>query len=288
MKRIAVYVLAIVCILSLTGCGGAYKSELGSDVPPSADQNKTNAETSVANQTIALGSKVGDPAETGLKRKVTRDVSMFITVHNIKEIDIRIQQMLKEAGGYIQSSGIWQEKGRVQGRMTLRVPDEKLDGFISGLEALGKVERKNISGNDVTEEYYDVTARKNTLEKQEKRLLDLLNKAGSVKELLEIENELARIRGGIESLQARLKVLDNMTDYATVNIELKDPVTISMGEAVENPFGNRIKAAWLTGVNGAVSLLEGFVILLVLLLPFIPVFLLAGYVTYRIWKKRKT
>lgn len=292
MKRIAVIGLAIILMLSLPGCGGAQKSEVASGGLPAADQGKlsdriTAEQSKSSNQSPTLTSSGGNAAESGLKRKVATNVSLVLTVHNVKEVDTRIQQMLGDAGGYIQSSGIWQENGRMQGKMTLRVPDGKLDDFISVLETLGRVERKNISGKDVTEEYYDAAARKATLEKQEKRVLDLLNRAGSVKEMLEIENELARVRGQIESLQARLKVLDNLTDYATVNIELKDPKSISTGETLKEPFGNRIKAAWLLGVNGVVNLVEGLVVWLVILLPYTPVFAGAGYITYRIWRKRR-
>ncbi|MFZ5642962.1 MAG: DUF4349 domain-containing protein [Bacillota bacterium] len=287
MKRTSVYVLVVAFLLSLAGCGGAKKTEMNAGSPPAADQINMSLGNSMADRSKTEASQGDGRAETGMERKVTRDASLVITVHNIKEVDARIQQMLRDAGGYIQNSGIWQVNGRTQGRMTLRVPDGKLDGFISGLETLGKVERKDISGKDVTEEYYDAAARKNTLEKQEKRLLELLNRAGSVKEMLEIENELARVRGQIESLQARLKVLDNLIEYATVNIELKDPKIISTGETLKEPLGNRIKAAWLMGVNGAVNLVEGLLVSLVILLPYTPLLALAGYITYRIWKKRR-
>jgi hypothetical protein len=211
-----------------------------------------------------------------------------MSVQDVKEVNAGIQKMLGEAGGYIKNSEIWQENGRTRGTMTLRVPDGRLDGFVSGLETLGKVERKNISGQDVTEEYYDATARGATLEKQEKRLLELLNKAGSVKEMLEIENELARVRGEIESIQARLKVLDNLVDYATVNIELKDPKTISATGTLKEPFGTRMKAAWLAGASGVVNLAEGLALLLVMLLPYTPVLALAGYAIYRVRKNRRS
>lgn len=293
MKKIAAIGLVIVLILSLAGCGGAQKSDVSVGGVSAADQGiafdrpNATAEQKSSNQSTAVTSSGGSAAESGLKRKVATNVSLVLTVHNVKEVDARIQQMLGDAGGYIQSSAIWQENGRMQGKMILRAPDGKMDDFVTGLETLGRVERKNISGKDVTEEYYDAAARKTTLEKQEKRVLDLLNRAGSVKEMLEIENELARVRGQLESLQTRLKVLDNLTDYATVNIELKDPKSISTGETLKEPFGNRIKAAWLLGVNGVANLVEGLVVLLVILLPYTPVFAVAGYITYRIWRKRR-
>ncbi len=295
MRKIAVIILAIVLMLLPAGCGGVQKSDGAASRQSATNTGKSSDQIAATTEqikptspNISPASDGGNAAESGVKRKVTRNASLLIAVQNVKEADIRIQQMTGDFGGYIQSSGVWQENGRVQGKMTLRVPDGKLDDFITGLEALGNVERKNITGKDVTEEYYDAAARKATLEKQEKRILDLLNRAGTLKELLEIENELARVRGQIESLQARLKVLDNLTDYSTVNIDLKDPKTIYTGETLKEPFGQRIKAAWLMGTNGAANLVEELIVLTIILLPYTPLFAVAGYITYRIWKKRQS
>ena len=75
--------------------------------------------------------------------------------------------------------------------------------------------------------------------------MELLDKAGTVKEMLEIENELTRIRGEIESRQARLKVLDNLTNLATINLELSTSKTLSTGLSPGEPLDQRVKAGWL-------------------------------------------
>lgn len=292
MKRIMVMGLVLFWVFILaSGCGSAQKAEVSPAGQPPAEKGvgrSQGAANAVSSQSdITLTSQDGKAFDSDIKRKVTKDVSLVIAVTSVKDADSRIQEMLKDTGGYIQSSGIWTENGRMQGKMTLRVPEGKLEGFLGGVEALGKVERKNVGGKDVTEEYYDTAARKTTLEKQEKRLLELLGKAGNVKEMLEIENELARVRGQIESLQARLKVLDNLTDFATVNIEIREPKTISTGEALKEPLGERVKAAWLRGVNGVVDFVELLVVLMVMILPYSPLLAVGGYAAHRVWKKRR-
>lgn len=294
MRKIINVVLIILLTLALAGCGSASKEESVVGAAPAAEKGSASQRAgssgnfSLAETTLTTSKAEIDADVSAPQRKVARDVSMVIAVPDVKEADSRIQEALGNLGGYVQSSGIWTEGGRMQGKMTLRVPEEKLDGFISGLEALGQVERKNIGGKDVTEEYYDTAARKTAMEKQEKRLLELLGKAGNVKEMLEIENELARVRGQIESHQARLKVLDNLTEFATVNIDLREPKSISTGGTLKEPLGQRVKAAWQRGANGIVDLVESLILLLVMILPYTPLLAAAGFAGYRLWKKRRT
>lgn len=275
-------ILAVISLLVLVsvigGCGGTKKV---SETDKLYDQAQKNESI-----TLTSGEKQSAKSSPALERKVTREVSLAIIVSNVEEVASRMEEMAKSTGGYVQNAGMRQINGMMQSNMTLRIPAEKLDDLLPRLEALGKLERKNITGQDVTEEYYDSSARKATLEKQEKRILELLDKAGTVKEMLEIENELARVRGQIESLQARLKVIDNLTSLATVNVELRAPKSISTGETMKEPLGQRIKAAWLRGVNGMTDAVEGLVVLAVTLIPYTPVIVVAGYGLYRFWKKK--
>ncbi len=221
-------------------------------------------------------------------RKVTREITLIIIVTNVEAASSQVEEIVQEVDGYIESASIWQRNEHKQGQFSLRVPVEKLDVVLPRLEALGRVDRKNISGKDVTEEYYDAEARRTTLEKQEKRLLELLDRAGTVKEMLEIENELTRIRGEIESQQARLKVLDNLTNLATINLELSTSKTLSTGLTPGEPLDQRIKAGWLRGVNSLINTAGELVVLFVVILPYAPFIAVAVYIFYRIRKKRQS
>jgi hypothetical protein len=271
-------VVLLVLVSAMSGCGGTKKVSATDQL---SDQYKKSESV-----TMNSGTTENEKNSPTLERKVTREVSLEIIVSDVGEVASRLEEMVKSTGGYVQNASMRQINGLMQSNMTLRVPAEKLDDLLPRIEVLGKLERKNITGKDVTEEYYDSSARKATLEKQEKRILELLDKADTVKEILEIENELARVRGQIESLQARLKVIDDLTSLATVNVELRAPKSISTGETMKEPLGQRIKAAWLRGVNGITDAVEGLVVLAVTLIPYSPVIVLAGYGLYRVWKKK--
>ncbi|MFA7467382.1 MAG: DUF4349 domain-containing protein, partial [Desulfotomaculaceae bacterium] len=223
----------------------------------------------------------------GTAQKIIRTVTLSIIVPDVEKTVTEIEAMLKKVNGYVQDANLWQSDNNLQGHLTLRVPSSEVDGFIPRLESLGRVERKNVSGQDVTEEYYDVEARKNNLKKQEARYLELLDKANTVKEMLEIESELARVRGEIESMEARLKVLDNRVDLATITLELQAPKSLSTGETLREPFGERIQTGWQRGINGMMNFVQDLVVLFVILLPYTPMLALLGYTVYRVRKSRR-
>lgn len=285
MRKNIIAVIAVVLLVFwvLGGCGSV-KSETKAVQPASGAKQSENI-------LFDSGPEEKDRQAAadlqGMDRKVARQISLVIIVPDLEKAVSQLEELVKGSGGYIQNADMWQTNDRMMANLTMRVPVEKMEDLLPRIEGIGRLERKNIAGKDVTEEYYDATARKSTLERQEKRLLELLNKAGTVKEMLEIENELSRVRGQVESLQARLKVLDNLTSLATISVELRVPKTVFTGETLKEPFSQRIKAAWMRGVNGMTNSVEELVTLAVMLIPYIPLIAAAGYVFYRVWKKRQ-
>ena len=82
-----------------------------------------------------------------------------------------------------------------------------------------------MQGQDVTQEYVDITARLRNKQQQEQRYLELLGDAQSVDEVLAVERELERIRVEIESMQGRIQFLESRTDFASITVTVTEPVT---------------------------------------------------------------
>ncbi len=277
----------VLLVLAMAGYAKLNMPVLGSvQKVTSGYSGEINAQNRVALEAMELKDKAVSVLP-GVERKITRDVTMTIVAPNVEEAVSRIEEIIKDSGGYVQNANTWQENESMQGKLILRLPVNELDDVLPRLEKLGRVIRRNITAKDITEEYYDATTRQKTLESQEKRLLELINKANTVNEMLEIENELTRIRSQIESLQARLKVLDSLTDLATVTIEVQSPRSISIGETLQEPLGQRLKAGFQRGLNGMINSAEGLIVLLAILIPYTPVLLIAGYIIYRLWKKSR-
>ena len=287
MRKILLLIWVLFVALTLSGCGGAKNDSVSNESASMKVSGSASYDSQTTSDTVEKERSEEGGVGEGTAQKIIRTVTLSIVVPDVEKTVNEIEAMLKNVNGYIQDANLWQSNNNLQGHLTLRVPSSKVDGFIPQLESLGRVERKNVSGQDVTEEYYDVEARKNNLKKQEERYLELLGKANTVKEMLEIESQLARVRGEIESMEARLKVLDNRVDLATITIELQAPKTLSSGEILREPFGERIQTGWQRGVNGMMNFVQDLVLLLVILLPYTPIFALLGYAVYRIRKSRR-
>lgn len=125
----------------------------------------------------------------------------------------RIQETVAaavEMGGYM--------KEREDYRVVVRVPAPRLDEFLARLRAFGTVVTQAIKGTDVTEEYVDLEIRLRNHEKTLERLRELLAKAKEVKEILEVEKELARVTIEIERIKGRMKYLSDQAALATVTV----------------------------------------------------------------------
>jgi hypothetical protein len=105
----------------------------------------------------------------------------------------------------------------------IMVPAEKLDVALEELGRLGKVAKKDVRGEDVTEEYLDLRIRLDNLERARLRYLELLNKAQNVSETLAVEKELERVTVDIERLKGRLNYLGRVVRYSTIQVLFERP-----------------------------------------------------------------
>ena len=181
------------------------------------------------------------------------------------------EEKVKSYGGYTQYSDVsgstdYAEDGssRLINRFasyTVCIPAEKLDAFLAETTALGNVTSNNKSAENVTSRYTDFETRKNSLLTEEARLLELLEQADKVENLIALEERLAQVRYEIESIQSSLNDLDRRLAYSTVNLYLQEvrgyrssaPVTVSFGERMKNAFGD----GWDNFVDGVQDLAVG-------------------------------
>ena len=160
-----------------------------------------------------------------LERMVVRNGSMEVVVDDVTDATRELAGIAATFGGHVVSSSVYVDNGRMFGSVAIRVDS---DGFDSALEAIRslavEVVRENTSSRDITEEYVDISARKRNLEATEEQLLALMEQAGSVEELLEVQREVSRVRGEIEQLEARIRYLEETTATSLIEIYLREAV----------------------------------------------------------------
>jgi Domain of unknown function (DUF4349) len=168
----------------------------------------------------------------------------------------------------------------------LRVPAEQLDATLAEVKSLGRVESENQGGQDVTSQYVDLQARLANARNTEQRLTDLLrNRTGKLSDVLEVEQELDRVRGEIEQMEAQRKTMANQVSFATLNTTITEDYQAQL-QVVPPSTSTRLGNAAIEGYR---SMVDGVVSLALFLLSIGPSLLLWGAVLFFplriLWKK---
>lgn len=245
MRRIYTLLTVLVLVaLVFSGCGakksGTSKSE---EIQMSyADQpvQSTSAARSVSNSMEMTKGSL-----ESMDRKVIKNGEIQLEVKDLKHTANQIFTMIKEYGGYIQSSSTRNNERQIFSEIVVKVPSSRFEEFFGRLKQMDKLIYDSISTQDVTEEYIDNQARLKVLKAQEERLVALMEKAQKIEDLLKIENELSRIRNEIEQIQGRINFLDKATSFSTVNIGIKQPLVShpAAGSIMDGIFYN-LKDGW--------------------------------------------
>jgi len=268
MNNKALVLFAVIILIFASGC-------LGENETPVPGTYEAPLKSDMAVKEI-------EPVSQGitdiLERKIISTASLSMEVKSVQATFNEITRIVQASGGFISSSSTYDAAGRKSGDMTVRVPQKNFYSTIEQVEALGTVKSKQISGQDVTEEFIDLSARLDNLKKQESRLQEILKTATTVKDVLEVEKELERVRGEIERLTGRLNYLNQSVEMSTISVSASEPAPIA-GE------GLGITDALKEAVRGFIESVKGIIIFIGYILP-IAVFI-AVVIAVVLWFKRK-
>jgi uncharacterized protein DUF4349 len=179
----------------------------------------------------------------------------------------RALQVAGHYGGYVESSSTSGTRVR-SGSLTIRVPSSSFDGAMGDLAGLGTVQARSVSGRDVTNEYVDLNARLRTWETQEAVLLRLMKRATSVEATLRVQSSLQDVQFRIEQIKGQLRVLENQTDLATIDVAMHEPgFAIHVRQAPTSDGRPSLAEAWTKAVNGFLGVLYATVVGLGYLVP---------------------
>ena len=143
----------------------------------------------------------------------------------VNEIDATVRQveaLATQRGGWMESAEIFGEGGYRSASLRVRVPADDLDNAMDALRGLGRVIDEGISATDVTERLIDNEARLEAWYIQEERLVDLLEDAPTVEDIIQIERRISEVRSDIEHVEATQRNLTNRvaTSLITANLQL--------------------------------------------------------------------
>lgn len=289
MRRMTI--LALLAAVTATGCAdGDSGSELSGEItapeatlaPTPADDRAAGGDGAAEGEEVSLA--------TPETRKVIQRASIAIEAQDTRAVYRRIRRMVQEADGFVQSATVSDpESGQDQPRIDLviRIPAEGLDTALDEIGALGtRIVSQSQEGQDVTEEYVDLEARIANLSLLEDELRALLadvrqNPEADPQKLLQVFNEISRVRGEIEQLQGRRQMLDDLTQLATVEVKVTptpEATPVVADSWTPLAVARQSLQDLVTALQGLVDLTIRFGLFL------LPLLLLAALPLYGLWR----
>ena len=196
-----------------------------------------------------------------LDRQLIKEGSINFETHDIAETRRHIEALVQKYGAYISQEDERVSSSRIYQNMTVRIPKSHFDVFVTELSGgVKKIDEKSITVQDVTEEFIDSTARLAVKKETEQGYLRLLNQAKTIKDILDIQNELQDIRSDIESIEGRLRYLKNSVNFSTLHISMYQQIeTASETGSVFMPVWDAIKGGVQAFAAVCIALLYGWV-----------------------------
>jgi hypothetical protein len=221
-------------------------------------------------------------------RKIVRNAELDLEAESPERAQQMITSIAEMKGGFVvesqQSMSNIKAANRDIATMTLRVPAEKFGETLEEIrQAGGRVISENVKGEDVTEEFIDIEAQLKAKKALEAQFMEIMKRASRVEEALEVQSELADVRGEIEKIEGRKRFLENKSSLSTIKIRIQTAQVIA---SATRGFGERFVEAFDAGMNVATGFLLGLMTFIVAILPFAVIIGLPTVIGFRYFWKR--
>jgi hypothetical protein len=225
----ALLLVSISLLGLVASCAGS--SGPASQAPTAPDA--VSSDSAVPDRTSSASRTAADP-------KIVVESSMDLEVPVVRDAYAGVQRLVRGLGGYV-AQGQLADDVRDSAKLRLRVPAARHDALLASLRSLSgaKVHREQSNATEVTAQFTDLEARLRNLQRSESQYQALLDKAGSIPDIVQVSAKLDDIRGQIETTQGRLNVLNDTTELATVTVTLLPP---DVSTASEIPAPSKVFA----------------------------------------------
>lgn len=292
-----VLLLGALSAITLPSCSQEYSTSLSSyqrEMKPAAapapkqamDNMVSQSETKIAsNEETAIASAQAPRTLPQLIKKA----ELTLVVGSIDKSMQQVSALVKKQQGDIlgfQESQPTDPSSRQTASMQLRIPSQKLDATLDALAKLGSVESRSLTAEDVSDQLVDFQARLKNLRKSEEALLKIMERSGTVRDVLQVSQQLSNTRESIERISAQLKSLQNQVAYSTINLNLQ--AAVSAAPVSVTPVGLRVQESWGKATHSVSEFTMGLLSLTIWLFAFSPYFFFIGAIVYGIYRYHKS
>lgn len=217
---------------------------------------------------------------TVIETRIIKTAFVTVEVRDVTASVDALKNLVISKSGYLSSSSISEGyNNRLTGTVVLRIPQAEFENTLAGVKAIGTVKSVSTQGEDVTEEYVDLQAQKTSYENQLAQYNEIMKRAVNVSDVIEIQQQIDRVRTELNRLEGRMRYLDSRIDMSTITVNLQEP------EPVGGETGYNLVATLNEGIAGFFGMVSFIIVLFFTLLPVVILGAVA-YIIYR-WKKGK-
>ena len=300
MKKALSLLLAALLVFALCACGSA-------DTPSSApaasyDMAYTeNAYPAEAEEYGGFAVTGGTQLESGSgaapegsPEKLIYSASATVETTEFDGTIEKLSALVEQYGGFVESSSVngsnyyTQSRGYSSTRCAsyvIRVPSDKFSALMGSLSTLGNVPYSHTYTENITAQYYDTDARLTAYQVQEARLLEMMEAAKTVEDLIAIEEKLTELRYQIESLQSTLKNWDRQVAYSTLDLEIQEVIEYTPESRMS--YGQELALALTNGLKRTGEFFKDLLLAIVGALPALVILAVVLAILIPVWKKRR-
>jgi hypothetical protein len=223
-------------------------------------------------------------------RKIIRNADIDLEADSPEESQRQIISIAERNGGFVVESQQSSSDVRINSRdivtMSVRVPADKFSDALDEIRRTGtRVVVETVKGQDVTEEFIDIEAQLKAKKALEAQFMEIMKRASTIDSALEVQSQLADVRGEIERIEGRKRFLENQSAMSTIKVRVQ---TAKVFAASSTNFNDRLSEAFATGLNFATNFVLGLLTLVIGILPFAVFVGLPGVLIIRYLWKRQT
>lgn len=302
MKKTLSLLLAVLLVFALCACGSADSASSA----PSAAYDMVSTETAYPAEApeedyggfaVAGGTQLetgSGAASEGSPEKLIYSASATVETTEFDRTIEKLSALVEQYGGFVESSSIngsnyyTQSRGYSSERYAsyvIRVPSGKFSALMGSLSTLGNVPYSHTYTENITAQYYDTDARLTAYQTQEARLLEMMEAAETVEDLIAIEEKLTELRYQIESLQSTLKNWDRQVAYSTLDLEVQEVIEYTPESRMS--YGQELALALTNGLRRTGEFFKDLLLAIVGALPALVILAVVLAILIPVWKKHR-
>lgn len=285
MKKLTAFLLALCLLFSLTACGGSAKNTAVVREEAAAEAPMMMAADSAAGVNGSLESGSTPLPEN---RKWIITVDMNVETEDLDALQAALDEKIIALEGYVEDQSVHNGSAYATRRyrsasLTVRIPAENVSKFTQEIDGIANVVSNNLRREDVTLQYVATESRVTALETEEARLLELMEQAETMADLLEIEARLTDVRYELESYGSQLRTLNNQINYATIYLYIEE---VQQYTPMEEPtLWERITNGFGDSLEDLGESLEDLLVFVIVATPFLLVYGGAALVIFLLVRK---